>query len=124
MTPTDAPFIGWDWDIVRDADLNEFLPPLFYNGAAMNLSGCSVAIYIRPTYEYDTPIAVLTTPPGTSIDIDDAANGLVSVFRSHELVEAWPVGDWRFMVVVTDANGRKAEVARGPFRIHSGDDSS
>lgn len=122
MVPTDAPFIGWDWDIVSDADMNDALPPLYYNGAAINLTGCTVEVYIRPSYGYDVPIAVLTSSGG-HITIDNAALGLVTVFRAQATVETWPIGHWQFFVVVTDGAGKRAEVARGPFNIHAGDDS-
>jgi hypothetical protein len=117
IPPTDAPFIGWDWDVVHDADLNEALPPLFYNGEPINLTGCSVDLHIRPRWAYDDPIAIITSPTG--IKIDDAAQGLVTVYVAKTTVDDWPLGEWQFFMRVI-GGGRIAEVARGPFRIHPG----
>jgi hypothetical protein len=116
--PTDAPWIGWDWDIVHDADLNESLPPLFFNGEPINLTGCVVQLQVRPTWAYATPIAILTSP--ANITINDAPNGLVTVYSPKATVDDWPLGEWQFFMRVTDAGGKIAEVARGPFRIHPG----
>lgn len=116
--PTDAPFIGWDWDIVHDADLNEMLPPLFFNGEPIDLTGATINLYVRPTYDYDDSIVILTSP--TNITIDDAPNGLATVYVAKATVDDWPTGEWQFFLTVTIA-GKVAEVARGPFRIHAGD---
>jgi len=116
--PTDAPFIGWDWDVVHDADLNEALPPLYFNGEPIDLTGCTVDLHIRPTWAYANPIAIVTT--STGITIDNAAEGLVTVRVDKATVDDWPLGEWRFFMRVVDSAGRIAEVARGPFRIHPG----
>jgi hypothetical protein len=119
LPPTDAPFIGWDWDVVHDADLNDELPPLRFNGAVIDLTGCTITLYIRPSYDFTTAIAILVSP--TNITIDDADDGLVTVFVAKATVDNWPVGEWQFFLTVTDGTGKIAEVARGPFRIHAGD---
>ena len=119
MFPTDAPFIGWDWYVVHDADLNEALPPLYYNGAPINLTGCTIALNVRPRYAHEDPIVTLTSPAG-GITIDDAAAGLVTVYAAKLNVDGWPVGSWEFFMTVTDGSGKIAEVARGPFFVHPG----
>jgi hypothetical protein len=116
--PTDAPYIGWDWDVVQDADMNDAMPPLRYNGAVIDLTGCDIEIYIRPTYDFDDPIDILTT--AVEITIDNAALGLASAFVAQAFVAAWPVGEWQFFLRVIDGVGTIAEVARGPFRVHAG----
>lgn len=119
LPPSDAPFIGWDWDVVHDADLNDALPPLWYNGAPINLTGCGLAVFIRPTLDNTAYIAVLDS---THITINDAPNGLVTVFVPQATVESWPIGEWEFFMRVTDGT-KFAEVARGPFRVHAGNDT-
>lgn len=117
IPPTDAPWIGWDWDVVHDADLNESLPPLFFNGEPIDLTGCTVDLHIRPTWGYADPIAIVTT--STGITIDNAAQGLVTVRVAKTTVDDWPLGEWEFFLRVLDG-AHIAEVARGPFRIHPG----
>lgn len=117
--PTDAPFVGWDWDIVHDADMNEALPPLFYDGAPIDLTGCTISLQIRPSYAYATPIAILTSPTNITIN-SPATDGLVTVYVPKATVDDWPLGEWDFFLRVTDGAGKIAEVARGPFRIHPG----
>jgi hypothetical protein len=118
LPPTDAPFIGWDWDVVHDADMNDSLPPLYYNGEPIDLTGCTISLYVRPTYDYEDPIVLMFSPD--NITIDDATNGLVTVYAPKSNVDNWPVGEWRFFLTVTDGDGNIAEVARGPFRVHAG----
>jgi hypothetical protein len=118
MVETDAPFIGWDWDIVHDADLRQSIGPLYYNGNPINLTGCSLDLHIRPTWGYSPPIAILTSP--TNITIDDALLALVTVAVPKTTVDDWPLGEWEFFMRVIDGTGKIYEVARGPFRIHPG----
>jgi hypothetical protein len=120
IPPSDAPFIGWEWDVVHDADLNDALPQLLFNGVAINLTGCTVNLHVRPTYAYATPIVILTGP-SSSIVVDDAPTGLVSVYVPKATVDDWPIGAWQFFLRVVETSSSKVfEVARGPFRIHSG----
>jgi len=119
VPPSDAPWIGWDWDVVHDADLNEMLPPLHFNGAPVNLTGCTIQLHIRPSWGHATPIAILATGTG-EITINDGPLGLCTVFAAKTVVGAWPLGEWQFFLRVIDGPGKIAEVARGPFNIHPG----
>jgi hypothetical protein len=121
VTSNAAPFAGWAWHIVHDADLNDPLPQ-FQNkdGTPYNLTGKTVEIYIRPTYGHETLLRKLTSAAGAGVTVNDAVNGLCTAHLARSEIQTdIPVGEWNFFITVNNA-GAFSEFARGPFIVHPG----
>lgn len=104
--------------ITRDADWHDSgLVLKDPDRVAISLSGATLQLYIRPTYDFASPIKVLTSG-GDGINILDAASGFWEINVSRETVIAeLPVGVWEQFLVLTKS-GYRTEIWRGPLTVY------
>ena len=114
------------FDIVRDADWNDALPPLKTGGAAMDLTGMALEMHIRPTDDHSVLLARLVSEGAGGIIIDDAANGLATIYVERpDVIDLFPVGEWQQFMLLREPTGDQdgfayREIWRGPLIVHAG----
>lgn len=123
MTLVQAPFTTAESHIVVDEDWQSPLPAIVEDGVAVDITGFVIEIYVRPTYDHDTRIALLSTATG-EIVIDDGPNGLASMsMTTANVVATFPVGEWDHFCRMHDGSNW-IELFRGPFFVHAGETSA
>ena len=87
IVPVQPPFTVARCEIAVSQDWFDPLPRFLEGGEPLNLTGKTIEIFIRPTYDHSILIMKLTTA-NQSIVIDDAPGGLASIRVSREVVAA------------------------------------
>lgn len=127
---TTATLVGETMDIVisRDQDWNQ--PHWLVEGTRpFNLTGCTVELWIRPTFNHATLIRCLSSDEdaddgGGEIIIDDATKGAFHIAATRSIVVAnipiSPLAGWaQFLRVITGA-AAEIEWWRGRLDVRAG----
>ena len=119
-----AAFVVAECQIPQNEDWVDDLPILYDGDRPSDLTGKRVELYIRPVYDHAVLIKFLSTDNGGLI-IDDAKEGMVSVYVPQAAVAAMPLGTWDHFVIEVESDPvsgieRRTERFRGPLTIHPG----
>lgn len=109
------------FEIARDEDWNDPLPVLKYSGTGdiIDLTGKTLSLYVRPTYDHSVILALLTQ--GAGVVIDNAAMGLASIIVPRaDVITAFPVGRWDQFMVMQQSGLHFTELWRGPLIVKPG----
>lgn len=92
-------------------------------GEPYDLTGKTLALYMRPTFGHAEPLLIATN--GDGILIEDAASGYAAIFVSRADVSAnLPVGSWEQFLNLGFTDGILGAVVktiwRGPLVVHPG----
>lgn len=110
--------------ISRDQDWNQ--PFWLVDGTRpFDLTGCTVELFIRPTFDHATQIRKLTTAGGSpEIVVDDADKGaahiLVTAANVTSAIPVSPNAGWAQFLRVTTGSGTIIEWWRGPLHVLAG----
>lgn len=115
-------------EILRDEDWNDVvqLKQLQADGTEVDLPFTDIAridLYIRPTYDHNTLIRQLSSPPteGNEIRFDPGVAGTLQIFVARpSVISTLPVGKWDQFLVATYNAGARIEFWRGPLIVYAG----
>lgn len=112
-------------DIYKSEEWVDAVPQFVdQNGDPFDLSGITLNLYIRPTFDYSTPIAHLTNESGGELIVESASEGLLVIDVERSVVDDWPVGSWfnflNMHFIDPDLGPMIKTVWRGPCNIHAG----
>jgi hypothetical protein len=114
------PYGRWDYHVFLEADWDDPLPQLLdeYDDP-WDLTGITLDLWVRPTWNHTTLFLHLSTGDGTII-VDNAASGLATIHVEQATMETnVPPGRWQWFLVASDGSFYK-ELARGDFYAHPG----
>lgn len=119
--PTIPVLIRW----YRDSDFAEAMPQFINpDGTPYDLTGKTLRLFIRPTYDHSVLIKMLSSEASGGIVIDDAPNGLASIqverseARSEIAGVGIPAGSWQHFLVLEESGA--GEETTGYLDIWSG----
>jgi len=93
-------------------------------GAPYSLVGKTMQMFLRPTYDYEDAIEILSSAAG-SILFEDAANGMAAIFMDEaDVATNLPVGTWEQFLRLGFTDGLLGDVTklvwRGPLIVRAG----
>lgn len=116
-------------EIGRGASWADAIPqitdPQQNNEAPLDLTGKTFELWVRPTTGHAELLKLLTSNGSAGIYIDNAAQGLVSIFLSKSQVDVnLPAGDWEQFMLMNWVDGAFGEINwlfwRGQMKVLPG----
>ena len=108
-------------DVYHDADFDDAVYLPLDGTRPRDLTGKTLELTISPSFDYDTPILVLSSADSPAgITIDEPLRGGISFFLSQFAIQSTlPIGEWVQFLTLLDGTGR-LEIWRGPFMVNPG----
>lgn len=101
----------------EDLSLSWVIPE---GGDALDLTGASLTLTVRPSYDSTVELVTLSTANGLLwIDEDDPTSGTWGITVEQSVVAEWPTGSFVHVITVDEIAGIR-EVGRGRFTVEPG----